>query len=247
MIWTRKRKLRWFLERRDEVTSERKIAANRINGRKGRGPRTAAGKFIASCNAFRHGLAACIHRDPQYASQLHELARAYCKGSVDPLLYEQALVIAECDLMLRRVSTQAIIAIERLQDGTAIALSKRDNSLRVAKARSAQADLAFEEIERVRAKYGITEPDLDIALPLELENQPPQPGWRPPPPKIRDEAEAITEALPDIKRLERYKRRAWSRRRRAFRELLEIERRNSTPPTEDAQSNPPRAAPTLEA
>jgi hypothetical protein len=228
------------------VTSARKIAANRINGRKSRGPRTAAGKSIASRNALRHGLAASIHGDPQYASQLHELARAYCKGSVDPLLYEQALVIAECDLMLRRVSTQGIIAIERLRDGTAIALSKRDNSLRVAKAVCAQTALAFEEIERVKTKYGVTELDLDIAmlkLP-ELENQPPQPGWRPPPPKMRDEAEAITEALPDIKRLERYKRRAWSRRRRAFREL---ERRISTPLTEEAQSNPPRAGPTLEA
>jgi hypothetical protein len=40
------------------MTSESKIAANRRNGRKSRGPRTAAGKSIASRNALRHGFAA---------------------------------------------------------------------------------------------------------------------------------------------------------------------------------------------
>jgi hypothetical protein len=39
------------------MTSERQIAANRRNSRKSRGPRTAAGKSIASRNALRHGVA----------------------------------------------------------------------------------------------------------------------------------------------------------------------------------------------
>jgi hypothetical protein len=39
------------------VTSARKRESNRRNGRKGRGPRTAAGKLRSSCNALRHGFA----------------------------------------------------------------------------------------------------------------------------------------------------------------------------------------------
>jgi len=46
------------------MTSERQIAANRLNGRKSRGPRTTAGKSTASRNAVRHGLAAIGRRQP---------------------------------------------------------------------------------------------------------------------------------------------------------------------------------------
>jgi hypothetical protein len=38
------------------VATEKQIAANRRNARRSTGPRTAAGKAISSCNAFRHGL-----------------------------------------------------------------------------------------------------------------------------------------------------------------------------------------------
>jgi hypothetical protein len=38
----------------------------------------------------------------------------------------------------------------------------------------------------------------------------------------RDEHEALKEAIPDLIRLERYERRAWSRQRRAIREFLNI-------------------------
>jgi hypothetical protein len=44
------------------MTSVRKIEANRHNGRKSCGPRTAAGKATASRNALQHGLAALTHR-----------------------------------------------------------------------------------------------------------------------------------------------------------------------------------------
>jgi len=38
----------------------------------------------------------------------------------------------------------------------------------------------------------------------------------------RDEHEAMQEAIPDLIRLERYARRAWSRQQRAIREFLNI-------------------------
>jgi hypothetical protein len=38
----------------------------------------------------------------------------------------------------------------------------------------------------------------------------------------RDEFEALQEALPDLKRLDRYERRAWSQQKRAMRNFLNI-------------------------
>lgn len=58
------------------MTSERQIAANRLNGRKSRGPRTTAGKSTASRNALRHGLAAIGRRQPIETADLERLAKA---------------------------------------------------------------------------------------------------------------------------------------------------------------------------
>jgi hypothetical protein len=117
-----------------------------------------------------------------------------------------------------------VLAIERLRDGRAIALAKGDNSLALAKARSHEANLAWQELQKGNAQFMITEEELPEWADG-LEDRPPNPGWRPPPPRIRDEVDALTEALPDLNRLERYARRAWSRHKRSLREFLEIKSR----------------------
>ena len=115
------------------MTSEKKIAANRINARKSRGPRTAAGKDRVSYNAFRHGLAALKHLDPMLSRDIDLIARAMCGDDIDPLLFEQALVIAENEMVLRCVRVERVAMIERLRDIAAAPLVKRDN--RTARAR----------------------------------------------------------------------------------------------------------------
>ena len=42
------------------------------------------------------------------------------------------------------------------------------------------------------------------------------------PSELRDECEAMVLALPELERLERYERRAWSRRRRAMEQFIAI-------------------------
>ena len=128
--------------REQRMTSERKIAANQHNGRKSRGPRTAAGKSKTSRNALRHGLAALTHRHAFPSADLDRLTKAICGGDGDSLLAEQAAIIAETELMLRAVQEQKLALIERLREKGTIALSKGDNSLLLAEMRFLQSRLA---------------------------------------------------------------------------------------------------------
>ena len=224
------------------MSSERRITANRNNGRRSSGPRTKAGKIRASRNALQHGLAVISHGQSIPSGKIARLAKALCGDNSDLALLAQAQAIAQNEMVLRAIHEQQIAVIERLREPTAIALTKRDNNLKLAKARSKQARRAEKEITRrlpgVLEKYRdrlqgdpnyspydlvplglkvlLEEPDseeehraLDLAR-KEIEKQ------------QRDEHDALEEAIPDLIRLERYERRAWSRQQRAIREFLNI-------------------------
>jgi len=122
-------------------------------------------------------------------------------------------------------------------------LRKGDNSLTVAKARFLQAWLADREIgllvPKVIKKYQdqltpAVEGD-DGVVPIRVkalleESEPSEEEHQ----RVlefarteiarreRNEYDALEEAVPDLIRLERYERRAWSRQRRAIREILNL-------------------------
>ena len=123
------------------MSSQAKIAANRANGRKGRGPRTVAGKSKASRNALRHGLAAISRNNPEFFPETEAVARAICNGATDPLLFEQALIIAENGFVLRCVQAERIAAIERHRDATATPLATGDLGLCQGNLGESEADL----------------------------------------------------------------------------------------------------------
>ena len=125
------------------MSSQAKIAANRANGRKSRGPRTAAGKSKASGNAFRHGLAAISRKQSEIFAETEPIARAICNGATNPLLFEQALIIAENGFVLRCVQAERIAAIERHRDKTVTALATGDLGFARARATLARAKLAY--------------------------------------------------------------------------------------------------------
>ena len=130
------------------MSSERKITANRNNGRRSSGPRTKAGKTRASRNALQHGLAAIGHRQSIPSGEIARLANVICGGDSDPTLLAQAHVIAQNEMVLRAIREQQIAVIERLREPTEVALTKRDNRLKLAKARSKQTRRAVKEIAR---------------------------------------------------------------------------------------------------
>lgn len=139
------------------MSTERKIAASRLNGRKSRGPRTAAGKSIASRNALRHGLAAITHRLHAPSNDIERVANALCGNDKDPSLFARALIIANNELVLRAITAQQLAVVERVRQPSAIALAKGDNSLKLAKARSLKTRQAYDELvvlrDRLLEKY----------------------------------------------------------------------------------------------
>jgi hypothetical protein len=201
------------------MTSQRKIAANRRNSQKSCGPRSAAGKAIASRNALRHGLAAIPHVHPELSPEVGRFARAICGDDTDPLSFEQALVIARHQQVLRSIQAQRIAVIERLRDIKPIALAKGDNSFAVAKVIASRWDGPdFAEYESLREKCLQPLPEKS-AEELEWTNDLEAAGKAF---KERDEAEAMEEGAPDLVRLERYYRRIWSRQKRAIRDFMNI-------------------------
>jgi hypothetical protein len=134
------------------MTSVRKIEANRRNSRKSCGPRTAAGKSNASRNAFRHGLAALMHRQPLPAPEIEQFARALCGDDNDPALFAQAVQIAQNEINLREVHAYQVHVIERLREPYQVPFAKKDNSLELGTARFMEGWLAEWEIRQQLSK-----------------------------------------------------------------------------------------------
>jgi hypothetical protein len=219
-----------------------------MNRRTGGGPRTKAGKIRSSYNALRHGLAA-THRRLVPADGVERLAQAICGDEDDAALLGASRAVAENAFVLSAIRQQRIVVIERLKEATAIALRKGDNSLDLAKARFMQAWLAYREIQtllpQVMKKYEpvmlpprgndfnncawASDDIVPIRIKALLEEEEPSDEAEQRVLELarkeirrqqRNEYEALEEAVPDLVRLERYERRAWSRQQRAIQEFV---------------------------
>jgi hypothetical protein len=209
------------------MTSPRKVAANRINGRKSRGPRTGAGKASASRNARRHGLAAFGSNNcPVMAEEIAQMVDAMCTSTDDPLLRQQAIMVAENQLWLSCIRAEKLAVVERLRDPFESAVTDKTVIAR-GKARFSVFDVAHPQlvainavIEKTYAAGGDAERE---PVPPELEAAWP-PAWVRPilDDAERDEYEALRRGIRDLVRLLRYEQRAWSRRKRAVRAFMAI-------------------------
>jgi hypothetical protein len=85
------------------MTSQRKIAANRANGRRNGGAKTFQGRARSAQNAFRHGLSLPIQVNRALPEQVEALVQEIAGPSAQPKLQELARNIVEAQLYLRRV------------------------------------------------------------------------------------------------------------------------------------------------
>jgi hypothetical protein len=95
------------------MTTEKKIAANRLNAKKSTGPRTSRGKSRASGNARRHGWAVVKTVPSMVSADVQRMAKAICGGNATSALYEQAVIIAESEIVLLNLRAARVAAINR--------------------------------------------------------------------------------------------------------------------------------------
>ena len=210
------------------MSSPKKVASNRINGRKSDGPRTAAGKARSSRNARLHGLAAFGSTARIMSDQIRQMVDAICDGDDDPLLREEAVAIAESQLWLACIGREKVAVLEQLRDPNNRSLTWHKSRQGYAEIRAKidlrfrLYDLALEQVDEVNALLQATKragrDHYREPLPAHLEA-----AWPPAflrrrhhAQKERDEHQVLREGIRDVERLLRYEKRAWSRLKKAI-------------------------------
>jgi hypothetical protein len=167
------------------MASEQQIAANRRNARKSTGPRSAAGKSRASRNSTRHGFAAARISSPERQMQIEHLARQIAGDSTDSLTLEHARAAAQAQFQLTLIRRVQVALIERI---------------RIFGRFETKNALSEQKVLRMMRMLQVTGDIPAVEIETRL-------------PKGRI-AEAVRWALPELRKLERFARRAiWSRRR----------------------------------
>jgi hypothetical protein len=168
------------------MASERQVAANRRNARKSTGPRSAAGKSRASRNSTRHGFSAAARiSSPERQMQIEHLARQIAGDATDSLTLQHARAAAKAQFQLTLIRRVQVVLIERI---------------RVFGRFETKNALSEQNVLRMMRMLQVTG---DIPA-VEIETRLPKVGI----------AEAVRRALPELRKLERFARRAiWSRRR----------------------------------
>jgi len=174
------------------MASDRQIAANRRNARKSAGPRSGAGKKRASRNAYRHGLTSRIPSTAAVAKQLDKLVRKIAGNTEDAIVLERARAIAQAELELARVRRAKVALIER-----ASTFGELD------------PPRSFTSVTRVIRFLNAFYPGR-VALPKPLDSSATMPRQEP-----DRSAEAVRRVLPELRKLDRYERRAAAQRERA--------------------------------
>ena len=86
-----------------------RVAANRANARKSTGPRLPAGKQRASQNARKYGLSLSVLRDPELAPEVEALSRQIAAGNEAVLPIARDIAEAQIDLSrVRRLRGELI-------------------------------------------------------------------------------------------------------------------------------------------
>ena len=85
------------------MTSDAKIRANRENARASTGPKTARGRVRAAGNARHHGLSSPLYSNPILSKEVEALAHEIAGTGANAEIRQLACRIAEAQIELRRV------------------------------------------------------------------------------------------------------------------------------------------------
>ena len=229
------------------MTSDARRVANRANAQKSTGPRSREGKARSSQNATRHGLTRSSADDPAAQGRLAGLAASLAGEAASPALLAQAQVVAaaQIDMAWARAArirlqgrwSEALLASPAAGDHDETAAAPIDPHLFEALALAGTLDHAALAVPgpAVRgARKTLARIDRLLASSRKTMREHERS-------ERRREAEGLTSLSHDLARLDRYERRALSRRRTAVRRLDELraETTGRSRPAGDAAGSTP--------
>jgi hypothetical protein len=191
------------------VTSARKIRANHANARSSTGPKTPKGRSRSARNALRYGLSLPVDSNPTLSQEVAAFARQIAGADAAPKLKELAHQIAEAHVDLRRIRSLRNDLISRAlndpdYDSRTNWDKKLTTALRVIRRCCRCEDLPEEEVKVLSSK--LAKPDRFTTI--------------------------ITEIARRLPALDRYERRALSRRKLAIRDFDAARSNLADPPHE---------------
>ncbi len=185
-----------------QLTSDRRRRANRANARLSTGPKSKAGKAHSSKNALRHGLNLPIWSDPALAPEAEKLARRIAGDNANTTTLELARCIAAAQLdinRVRRIRNLRIIFLLSDQNHKELSLLNgkiRDKFLMNFVDRYFSDDLEYFDFYLANKQFVSNQLDNDDIQKL-----------------------IVDEIASELTRLDRYERRALSRRKTAIRQF----------------------------
>jgi hypothetical protein len=182
------------------LTSDRKIRANRANAQASTGPKTTQGRIRSGRNSLRHGLSLPVRSNQSFFEEIETLAREIAGPDARPEIYEPACLIAE-----------AQIDLDRVRDARHQLLSQ------------ALSDPNYQDRKKTRAKLAmighllrVNATDVPLAALLDVT-------------RTREDPEKISlivaQEAQQLSAMDRYERRARSRRKSAVR-AFDLAKRN---------------------
>lgn len=182
--------------------------ASQANGRKSRGPTSTSGKVRSAKNARLHGLSLSLECDPSQSIAIEEFARKFVdeNSSSEAIAAARRVAEAQIDLMRIRQARRALMVDPKARLKKLTAREKNQTT-------SVQLKL-LKKVDRMleRPSLEAVSDELTDTFNLLRESF----NCQPEPPKIAEGLGVLSTAL---LRLERYERRACSRRKFAIRDL----------------------------
>jgi hypothetical protein len=186
------------------VTSARKITANRANARASTGPQTTRGRARAARNALRHGLSLPVGSIPAMSEEVETLAREIAGPGANAETQELARRVAEAQIDLRRVRHARHQFLSNTLSQEYYSYTKMRMKVKILRAllRPNPPDISTEALEFATSNPSLEGPD-----------------------KL---ATILLEQAKELLAMDRYERRALSRRKFAVRAFDEARARTAT-------------------